>query len=344
MKINKLLAASAAGAALLSTGAAAEGSLNLYNFGLYTPPELLEKFSEAYDVEVSLTEFVANEEAIARIQAGGHGLDVVIVSSYFLPAYLDQGLLMESRPDQMENFKYVLPEWATLANDEGRHYTVPWVWGTTGVMVNTSLYDGDINTAAIFLDPPEELSGSINLVPSMNDILDMTLAYVGSEPCTSDREALSKARDVLMSAREHWASIDYPSFEKFVNEDLNASVFWSGATGRIREANSGFAYGWPSTGYIRWMDNAAILSDATNVENARLFLDFIMEPENAALISNYTLYGNGITGSEAYMDAGLLESPELTVPEELADAAIDQQLCEPAVQELYTRIWTELTR
>ncbi len=344
MKQNACFLGTAAVAALMAQGALAEGQLNIYNFGLYTPPELLERFSEAYDVEVSLTEFAANEEAIARIQAGGHGLDVVLVSGYFIPAYLDQGLLMESRPNEMENFGNIAPEWASITGDPERAYTVPWVWGTTGVMVNTGLYDGDINTAAIFLDPPEALRGTINLVPSMNDVIDMTLRYIGAEPCTSDREALSAARDLLTSAREHWASIDYASFEKFVNEDLNASVFWSGAAGRIREANPDFAYGWPETGYIQWMDNMAILADATNVENARLFLNFIMDPENAALISNYTRYGNGISGSDAYMDAGLLDSPELQVPEALQGAAIDQQLCALEVQELYTRIWTELTR
>ena len=339
------LAAAVTGAAIgLTTPAMADGQLNIYNFGLYTPPALLERFTQTYGVEVTLSEFAANEEAIARIPAGGHGFDVLIVSGYYLPVYLEQGLLLESRPDTMANFANVDPAWITMPGDPERRFSVPWVWGTTGVMVNTALYDGDINTAAIFLDPPEALRGTINLVPSMNDVIDMTLRYVGSEPCTSDREALRKARDTLLAAKPHWASIDYASFEKFVNEDLNASVFWSGAAGRIRDANADFAFGWPATGYMRWMDNVAILADARNVDNAKLFLDFIMAPENAALISNYTRYGNAITGSEAFMDAGLLSSPEMQVPAELADAAINQQLCAPEVQELYTRIWTDLLK
>ncbi len=334
----------AALSACLALPAHAEGRLNIFNFGLYTPPELLEQFSAETGVEVTLTEFAANEEAIARIQAGGHGLDVVVVSAYYIPVYLEQGLLLESRPDQMANFANVAPDFRSVTGDPDRHYTAPWVWGTTGVMVNTARYSGDINTAAIFLDPPDELRGQVNLVPQMNDTIDMTLRYLGAETCTSDREALREARDLLLAAKPHWASVDYPSFEKFVNEDLNASIFWSGAAGRIREANPGFAYGWPATGYMQWTDNAAILADATNVENARLFLDYIMAPENAALISNYTRYGNAITGSEAFMDPGLLDSPELTIPAELVGAAIDQRLCPPEVQELYSRIWTEVMR
>ncbi len=340
----KALAVLAATTAALALPAYAEGQLNIYNFGLYTPPDLLERFSETYGVEVTLTEFVANEEAIARIQAGGHGMDVVIVSGYFMPVYLEQGLLMESRPDQMPNFANVSVEAMDVPGDPERRFSAPWVWGTTGVMVNTDVYSGDINTAAIFLDPPEELRGAINLVPSMNDTIDMTLRYIGAEACTDDRAALARARDLLLAAKEHWASIDYPSFEKFINEDLNASVFWSGAAGRIREANSGFAFGWPATGFMQWMDNVAITADAQNPENARLFLDFIMAPENAAMISNYTRYANAIDGAEAFMDPGLLSSPELQIPAELAGAAIHQQLCSPEVQELYTRIWTDVMR
>ena len=88
----------------------------------------------------------------------------------------------------------------------------------------------------------------------------------------------------------------------------------------------------------------AILADAQNVDNARLFLNFIMDPENAGMISNYTGYPNGITGSEAFMTADLLAAPEMTIPNEAAAAAHFQQTCPPEVQELYAKIWTDLTK
>lgn len=330
--------------AVFGMPAFAEGQLNIYNFGLYTPPELIEKFEKAYDVKVTLTEYDAIETALAKIEAGGHGFDIVVPSGFMVQLFVEKGLLLESRPDQMENFKNVDPAWVDVAFDPGRKYTAPWVWGTTGVMVNTKVYSGDINTAAIFLDPPEELKGKINMVPAMNDVIDMTLRYVGGEPCTDDREKLKAARDKLLAAKPSWASIDYASFEKFVNEDLNASVFWSGAAMRIREANAGFAYGYPKDGFPVWQDTVAVLADATNVDNAKLFLNFIMDPENAAAISNYTRYGNGIVGSEPFMDAVMQGAPESTIPAEFAGAAIPQMLCSPEVQELYSRIWTDVTK
>lgn len=322
----------------------AAGQLNIYNFGLYTPPDLIKKFEKAYDVKVSVTEYDSNETAMAKIEAGGHGFDIIVPSANVVPIYIEKGLLLKSEPSQMANFKNVDPKWVDVSWDTGRHYTVPWVWGTTGVMVNTKVYKGDINTAAMFLDPPDALKGKINIVPSMNDVIDMALTYVGGEPCTTDKVKLKAARDKLMAAKPYWASIDYASFEKFIKEDLNASVFWSGAAQRIRADNAGFAYGYPKEGYVLWQDNVAILSDAKNVENARLFLNFIMEPENAALISNYTRYGNGITGSDAFMDADLRKAPELNIPDQFKNAAHFQTICKPDVQQIYTRIWTELTK
>lgn len=332
-------------ALLLSTTAAqAEGTLNIYNFGLYTPPDLIAKFEAAYDVKVTVTEYDSNETALAKIEVGGHGFDIVMPSASVVPIYIEKGLLLQSEPNQMQNFKNLDPKWVDIYWDNGRHYTVPWVWGTTGVMVNTKVYKGDINTSAIFLDPPEELVGKINVVPAMNDVIDMAIRYVGGEACTTDKDVLKAARDKLVAAKASWASIDYTSFEKFINEDINASVFWSGAANRIRAENAGFAYGYPKEGYVLWQDNVAILADAQNVENAKLFMNFIMTPENAALISNYTRYGNGVLGSEAFMDADLAASPEMNIPAEYQAAGHFQQTCPPEAQEFYAKIWTDLTK
>jgi spermidine/putrescine transport system substrate-binding protein len=295
-------------------------------------------------VKVTLTEYDSNEAAMAKIEAGGHGFDIVIPSAYVVPIYIEKGLLMKSEPSQMSNFGKVKPEWVDVSWDPGRHYTVPWVWGATGVMVNTKVYKGDLNTSAVIFDPPEELKGKINVVPSMNEVIDMAINYVGGQPCTNDKAILKAARDKLVAAKPYWASIDYPSFEKFIKEDLAGSIFWNGAAMRIRAENPGFAFGYPKEGFPLWQDNVAILADAKNVENAKLFLNFIMDPENAGLISNYTRYGNAITGSEKFMDPALLKAPELNIPAKFKTAAHFQLTCPADVQQIYTRIWTDLTK
>lgn len=341
----KLKSALAAASLFALAGAAsAEGELNIYNWGDYTNPELIKKFEDTYKVKVTVTDYDSNDTALAKVRAGGHGYDIVVPSANYVPIWVKEGLLLEARPDQMENFKNVDPRWVNVPWDEGRRYTVPWQWGVSGIGVNTKVYGGDINTSAIWLDPPAELVGKINVEPEMTDVLFATIRYFGGEWCTDDKELLKKVRDKLVEAKPKWLAMDYSVTEKLPAGDYSAVYYWNGAILRSRIANPDIKFGYPKEGYPIFMDSVAILADAKNTENAKLFMNFIMDPENAALISAFAKYSNGIKGSDAFMPADMKGAPELNVPAEFEAAGQFLNTCSPEVNDLYARIWTDVNK
>jgi spermidine/putrescine transport system substrate-binding protein len=322
----------------------AEGELFLYNWGNYTSPDLLKKFEETYDVKVTLTDFDSNDTALAKIEAGAHGFDLVVPSAGFVKIFADKGLIQELDLSRLPAHANIAPEWMNVSWDEGRKWSIPYQWGSTGMTVNTKVYGGDINTSAIFMDPPAELEGKINVIPEMGDVLALATMYVGGEVCSEDPEVMKKVRDALMAAKPKWMSMDYSTVEKMTNNDYGATVDWNGSAMRARVGNPDVAYGYPKEGYGLWMDNVVLLSEAKNVDNAYLFMDFIMQPENAAMLSSFARYANGISGSDAFMPEDMKTAPEIVTPAEFAAKGQFVTVCSGKALEYQTAIWTELQK
>lgn len=341
--MKKLLTASALLLATTSL-ASAEGTLQLFNWGNYTSPELLAKFEKETGIKVTVTDYDSNDAALAKVEAGGSGFDLVVPSANYVPIWVEKDLIVPLDNSKLANKGNIAPEWQDVPWDKGRTHTIPWQWGSTGIAVNTKVYGGDINTSAVFLDVPEELKGKINVVPEMNDVVNLALWYVGGEPCTEDTEVLKKARDALLAAKPNWLSMDYGATEKLSNNDWAASVNWNGSSMRARLANPDVAYGYPKEGFPLFMDSVALLKDAQNVEEAYKFLDFIMVPENAAMISSFARYANGIAGSDAFMPEDMKTAPEVAIPEEFKASGHFLPTCSPKAQEYMTAIWTELQK
>lgn len=327
-----------------TTLAHAEGELFLYNWGNYTSPEMIKKFEDTYQVKVTITDFDSNDTALAKVEAGASGFDLVVPSAGFVGIYAEKGLIQKLDLTRLPNHKNIAPEWMDVSWDPGREWSVPYQWGSTGMSVNVKDYAGDINTSDIFMNPPPELEGKINVIPEMGDVMALATMWAGGEVCSEDPAVMKKVRDALIAAKPKWMSMDYSTVEKMINHDYSATVDWNGSAMRARLGNADVAYGYPKEGYGLWMDNVVLLADAKNVDNAYLFLDFIMDPENAAMLSAFARYGNGITGSDAFMPDDMKTAPEIVPPAEFAGKGKFVTVCTGKALEYQTAIWTELQK
>jgi spermidine/putrescine transport system substrate-binding protein len=255
-----------------------------------------------------------------------------------------EGLLDTIQDGELANKGNILPQWAAPSFDPGRTHSIPYQWGSTSFAVNRDVYSGEIGTTDILFNPPAELSGKINMLDSQGEVLAMAALHMGIPQCSTDRAQLQALNDMLQEAKTHWASFNSDTAkEVLVSGDAAVGQIYDGFGAKAREEGANVEYAFPTQGYVVWMDNVALLKDAPNRENALKFMDFLLEPENIAAVSNYARYVPGVAGTEPYLDPALATLPE-TNPPASAGPGVFIEVCDQATQEVYDQIWTNLKK
>ncbi|MCX7645502.1 MAG: extracellular solute-binding protein [Rhodobacteraceae bacterium] len=331
-------------AALIATPAFAEGELKLYNWFEYIPQELLDKFEAETGIDVTMDTYDSNEALLAALKAGKLGqYDLAVPGDYMVRIMADEGLLDTIAEGELANRGNIDPQWLDVPFDPGRRHSIPYQWGSTAFAVNRDVYQGDISTLGIIFDPPEELRGRINVLDSQGEVLTLGSIYLGIPQCTQDRAQLKALSDMLMAAKAHWASFGSDiAKDVLVSGDAAAGMIYNGFAAKARAEGANVEYAFPREGYVVWMDNVVLLKDAPNRANALKFMDFLLEPENAAAVTNYAAYAPGVLGTEPFLDPAITEAPENNPPEGQKGFFIEA--CDEATQRLYDAIWTNLKK
>jgi len=336
-----VLAAIASLTAAIPSLGHADGELHLFNWTDYTSPEMVAKFEKETGTKVTIDTYDSNETALAKLSSGASGYDAIIISNDFVPIFVAQGLLQKVDVASMANFKNVDPEWQKRPWDASAEYTVPWVWGTTSYSVDTAAYKGSANSLKDLFAPSEDMKGKIGMFGSPSEVMSLALVYLGKEQCNSNPDDL-KALDALLEAQKPFVKV-YNSdgnTERQVSGETVMHEQWSGKALASRQQKATIKYVYPTEGVIGWMDNVAVPANAPNLDNAKAFLNFLMDPENIALQQKSTGYQSAITGSNKYLPAEIGDSPEFNPP---ADLKITfAPACDEKATRAYDKIWTEL--
>ncbi len=334
-----------AAALALAGPAFAEGELKVYHWFEYIPQELVDKFTAETGIAVTIDTYDSNEAMLASLKAGRIGqYDVAVPGDYMVQIMAGEGLLDTFSPDEVPNFGNIAPQWLDVPFDPGRQSSIPYQWGSTSFSVNRDVFEGDIGTLAMIFDPPEELRGKINVLDSQGEVLALGSLYMGIPQCNTDREQLKALSDMLVAAKAHWASFGSDTAKDvLVSGDAAAGMIYNGFSAKARAEGANVEYAYPKEGFVVWMDNVVLLKDAPNRDNALTFMNFLLEPENAAAVTNYAAYTAGVTGVAPFLDAAIAESPENNPPAD-APAGSFIEVCDAETQKLYDAIWTNLKK
>lgn len=330
---------------LLATPAMAEGELKVYHWFEYIPQELVDKFEAETGIDVTIDTYDSNEAMLASLKAGKMGqYDVAVPADFMVGIMAAEGMLDTFTPEEVPNHGNIAPQWMDVPFDPGRRHSIPYQWGSTSFSVNRDVYKGDISSLAIIFDPPPELRGKINVLDSQNEVLILGSLYLGIPQCTTDRAQLKALNDMLQNAKQHWASFGSDTAKDvLVSGDAAAGMIYNGFSAKARAEGANVEYVYPKEGHVVWMDNVVLLKDAPNRENALKFMNFLLDPVNAAAVTNYAAYTSGVMGVEPYLDEAIRNSPENNPPPGITPGQF-AQACDQETQALYDAIWTNLKK
>ncbi len=323
----------------------AAGKLSLYQWFEYMPQSLLDKFTAKTGIKVTMDTYDSNEAMLASLKAGSLGsYDLAVPGDYMVKIMIGEGLLDTIKQGELKNFGNIEKQWVDVPFDQGRKHSIPYQWGSTSFSVNRDVYKGDINTTAILFDPPAELRGKINVLDSQGEVLAMAALHLGIPQCTQDRAQLKALDELLQGAKQHWASFSSDGAKDvLVSGDAAAGMIYNGFSAKARKEGANVEYAYPKEGFIAWMDNVVLLKNAPNRDSAIVFMDFLLEPENAAEITNFAQYTAGVKGVEKFLEPTLKTSPEQSPPAG-APAGTFIAVCDQATQTTYDAIWTRLKK
>ncbi len=355
--IKKALIGFSTAALLIGTTAAtAGGKLNVTNWAEYMAEDTISNFAEEYDIDVTFSPYDSSESIDSKLLAGSSGYDVVAHASSMAARLINGKILKRIDKTQLSNLKHMSADvMAKLGQkwDPGHNYIVPYMWGTHGVTYNRELVkatypDAPIGNIEMIFDPKhmKELAKcGVSFLDSPTDVIPMALAYLGLSPDSTKREDYKKVEEMLLKVRPYIKTFDNYAYQRMPQKEFCVAVTWGPdgllAVSGAEEAETGVELDFflPAIPNF-WVDGWVIPADARNVENAHLFLNYMMRPEVGAADSNFTWYATANIDALPLVDEAVTSSnAAYPTPGQIATMYTLTPL-PPKSERLRTRTWT----
>jgi spermidine/putrescine transport system substrate-binding protein len=321
--------------------------LNLYAWSEYIPQALLEGFTQKTGVKVNYDTYSSNEELQAKLQAGGSGYDLIIPSDYMVSILKKQGSLEKLDPAQIPNLKNIDPKFKSMEYDTNFEYTVPYQWGTTCLVVNTSKVTRPITKWADLWSP--EFKGKVVLLDDSREVIGMVLQVLGYDKNSTDPAQLEKAKAKLTELMPNVKLFDSDNPKQaLLAGEVWIGQTWNGEAAIAHKENDAIQYVFPEEGCGIWVDNLAMVKGAPHADAAMAFINYLLEPENSLLITAEFPYSSPNaaalelmkTKDPAAYQAYMSYAATNPTPDQLSKTVPVKDIGDATT--LWDRIWTEV--
>ncbi|MDO8545811.1 MAG: spermidine/putrescine ABC transporter substrate-binding protein [Nitrospirales bacterium] len=321
-------------------GKAKPVTLHLFTWSDYTEETVVRQFEERFGVKVVTDTFGSNEELLAKLQGGAAGYDVVVPSDYMVSILVKQGLLAELDPAKIPNLAHVFTHLKGLYYDPKNTYSIPYLWGTTGIGYNADLVSPPPDSWQVLWD--ERYKGRISLLNDEREVFGMALRAAGESLNAVEPAKLNAAKARLMAQKALVKTYTSENYDQLlVSGEVALAHGWSGTIMRAAAERPSIRYVIPKEGGTIWQDNLCVLKTSAHREEAMAFINFLLEPQVAALITAKVKYASASEEARLFVPKEIAQNPAIYPP----DAVVSRLEWIKDVGEAikaYDRAWTEL--
>jgi len=288
----------------------------VYNWGEYLDPEVLTLFEQETGIDVVYEEFETNEILYPKISSGAIAYDVICPSDYMIQRMIENNLLAEINFDNIPNIKNIGKDYMEQSRqfDPENKYSVPYCWGTVGILYNKTMVDEPITSWSVLWD--EKYKDNILMQDSVRDAFGVTLKYLGYSLNSTDLDELTEARDLLIKQKPLvQAYVIDQVRDKMIGNEAAIGVIYSGEAIYTQKENPDLEYVIPEEGSNIWIDSWVIPKNAENKENAEKFINFLCRPEIALMNFEYITYSTPNSEARKLIEDEAIRNSEIAFPD-----------------------------
>ena len=314
--------------------------INVYNWGDYIDPSVIKDFQEEFNVKVNYNTFTTNEDMYVSIKKGGTSYDVAFPSDYMIERMIHEDMLEKINKDNVPNLNNIEDRFLDLEFDPHNDYSVPYMWGTVGIIYNKTMVDDVVDSWDILWN--EKYDGQILMLDSQRDSMAIALKKLGYSMNSRGEKELEKAKEELIKQKPLvYAYVGDEVKDLMVGKEAAIAVVWSGDAVAMIRNNSDLEYVIPKEGTNLWFDNMVIPKNAKNKEMAEKFINFMQRPEIAAKNTDYVGYSTANYKAKELLPKDITNSKvAYPIDKEIENTEIFKDPKD--IIKLYDDIWLEI--